>query len=105
MARKLVNLTRLQHQSGTFGAYKVSGHQFRDQRGEVGWHITAYPGGNPVNDYWVADGVFYGLRIDLGANRSLIEVFDEIQDIDPGEREAILSALAEWDKERYAATV
>lgn len=97
MAHQLVNMTRLQHQSGVFDGYEVSGFQYKDERGEVGWKMTAWPGGNPVNEYWVRNGRFYGVRIDLGPNKSLIEVLNEIHDIDLKERTAILNALAKWE--------
>ena len=98
MARQLVNLTRLQHQRGVFDGYNVSGFQYRDERDEVGWKMTAWPGGNPVNDYWVADGKFYAVRMDLGKNESLIEVLNEVQEVDPKERIAVLHAITEWEK-------
>jgi hypothetical protein len=98
MMRQLLNMERLQHQSGVFDGFNVSGYQHMDERGEVGWLMTAWPGGNPVNDYWVANGRFYNARIDLGRDGFLIEVFNENHDIDPKEKTAILNALAKWDR-------
>lgn len=100
MARQLVNMTRLQYQNDVFDGYKVSGFQYKDERGEIGWHMTAYPGGNPVNSYWVTNGEFHAVRIDFSLNKSVVEVLNEIQDIEPREKTAVLQAIAEWEKGR-----
>jgi hypothetical protein len=81
-----------------FEGYNVSGFQYESLDGELAWHITAWPGRNPVNSYWVTGGKFHRARIDFLLNQTRIEVLDEITNVDVKERTAVLKAIAEWEK-------
>lgn len=95
------NWGKRMYRKGTLGGYTVVGFQYEDQTGETAWHITAWPNADPIHDYWVSEQRFYSMSIHFfyrGTNRTLIEVFDEIKALDPGEKLAVLKAIAEWEK-------
>ena len=53
------------------------------------------------HDYWISDGVFYSMRIHYFyelTNRTLIEIFGAIADLDPEEKSAVLEAVGDWEK-------
>ncbi len=81
--------------------YNVDGFQFESVNGERAWHITAWPGRDPISSYWVARGKFYSMRIHYFynmTNESRIEVFGEIESIRDDERAAVLKAISDWEK-------
>jgi hypothetical protein len=93
------------HRKGTFEGYNVMGFQYEDQAGEIGWHTKSWKlGFDPVHDFWVADGVFYSMRIHYfyqGRNTQ-IEIIGPITDLDASERSAVLMAISEWKKSQAA---
>jgi hypothetical protein len=89
---------RRQHRRGIFEGYNVSGFQYESLNGELAWHITAWPGRDPVNSYWVTGGKFHGVRIDFLLDETQIEIFNEITNVNAKEREAVLKAITEWEK-------
>ncbi|HZB89035.1 MAG TPA: hypothetical protein VE291_10285 [Terracidiphilus sp.] len=85
---------------GTFAGHSVNGIQYELPDGQCGWHITTWPGRDPVNVYWVANGRFFAVKIHLITEPDSaikLEVFDEIFYIVPDERAAILAAIAAWE--------
>lgn len=97
---QLLTLTAKTNRQGTFGAHSVNGVQYQMPDAKLGWHITTWPGRDPVNVYWVADDRFYAVRIHLltePENKIQLEMFDEIFYVAPDERAAVLHAIATWE--------
>jgi len=87
--------------TGTFGEYRIKGHQFKSPTGEVGWHITAGNQHGLAEDYWVSGKTFHALNIQYlhkMNHRMVLEVFDDITSlISSAKKEAVLRAIAEWE--------
>lgn len=98
MGEKFQRAIRRQHRQGFFDGFNISGFQYEDLNSDLAWHITAWPGRDPVNSYWVTGGKFFGVRIDFIMNESQIEIFNEIGKVDAKEKEAVLKAITEWEK-------
>jgi hypothetical protein len=95
------NWEKKQRCVGVFGNYTVNGFLYEDQTGELGWHITAWSQHGPIHDYWVSGTTFYSMSIHYFykmTNRTLIEIFDPIPNLDKEEREAVMEAIKEWEK-------
>ena len=55
-----------------------------------------------VRTYWVEGDEFLVSKIHYGynnTNRTLIETFGPVEQMDPAEKQAILQAISEWKKE------
>jgi hypothetical protein len=86
---------------GVFGRYTVNGFWYEDQSGATGWHITAWPDHGPIHDYWVSGTTFYSMSIHYFykmTNRTLIEIFDAIPNLEQEERDAVMQAITAWEK-------
>jgi hypothetical protein len=44
-------LTPTFNRQGIFDGFDINGSQYENANGELGWHITAWPGHDPVNVY------------------------------------------------------
>jgi hypothetical protein len=95
------NWTKKMHRRGAFDGWVVIGFQYESQDGEIAWHITAWPMADPIHDFWISGREFYEVSIHYFyqmTNRTLIEIFEPIKNLDAKEREAVLKAIDEWDK-------
>jgi len=87
--------------TGTFSGYSVQAIKYRSERGDVGWHTTSWPLRDPIHSFWIENGAFHSVRIYFSAystGRTIIEIFGIIENIDTEERNAVLEAIAEWEK-------
>jgi hypothetical protein len=103
MAGERHNLQLKLQRSGWFNEHRVDGWQFEDERGKLAWHIRTWPNsGDPIDDYWVEGSVFYEVvRLDLAMNMipmNQIETGGRITGMDASKRDAVLNAIAEWEK-------
>jgi hypothetical protein len=104
MQEKLTRWEAKRNHTGVFDAYTVMGIQYRSADGEMGWHISSWmeSGYDGVHDFWVSGRTFYSVSIHIfykGTPHTLIEMFGPIQTgIDQAERDAVLKAIAEWEK-------
>lgn len=90
------NWVKKMRRAGVFGTYTVTGFQYENELGEVGWHITAWPAQGPIHDYWVSGAEFYSMRIHFFykfTNRTLIEIFEAITGLSSEERATVLQAI------------
>jgi hypothetical protein len=82
---------------GIFGGFNVIGMKYVAEDGEVGWHTTSWPDGNPTHDYWF-DGQFHEMSMHLMhrlTNENLIEIYGVVK-VEQEEKTAILEAIAKW---------
>jgi hypothetical protein len=94
-------LIRKQNRRGIFDGFNVDGFQYENASGETGWQITAWPGRDPINCYWVQDKKFFGVKIQIFPgflNEIQLQKMDEILAITEAERNAVLKAIVEWEK-------
>ena len=88
--------------TGVFGKYSVQGFQFESASGELAWQVSEWGDYGPVKSYWVANRRFYGVIIHFnGAGDNRIETFPEIRDLPGDEKEAVLAAIATWEKPNH----
>jgi hypothetical protein len=95
-------LTPTFNRQGIFDGFDINGSQYENANGELGWHITAWPGHDPVNVYWVSGQKFYSAKIHLlpaPVCEVRLETFDEISFVEAAEKTAILKAIAVWEKQ------
>lgn len=86
---------------GSFDGYSIQGTHYESTNANWAWHITAWKDHDPIKDYWVAQAKFYGLSVHFAYNArgdNLIQVFDEIQNVPPDAKKAILKAIHEWER-------
>ena len=98
---KLQVLDATENRQGVFEGFNVNGVHYDVEGAERAWHITVFPGKDPVNVYWVASNRFYAVKIHLitdPAGEIRLETFDEISFVPPEEKSAVLKAIAEWEK-------
>jgi hypothetical protein len=89
-------IKKSERKSGTFGEFKVHGVQY-ERNGELAWCIdTSFPD----HMYWVVRGEIHGRSLQL-----LCDPPNEVQngisgviEIDGDEKEAVLKAIAQWEK-------
>ena len=91
------------NRSGFFGERRVDGWQYENELGELAWHVRTWPNsGDPIDDYWFKDGEFYEVtKLDIWRNmtpENRIEIGRRIMGMDAEKRDAMLSAIAEWEK-------
>ncbi len=101
MSGDFERLEKKQTRGGMFNNFRVQGIQYETSTGEPGWLIKAWPDRDPVHNYWVKNGRFYGVKVDILPiliSELQIEKFDEVQDVPEEERKAVLSAITEWGK-------
>lgn len=101
-AQALKLLTAARNRQGIFGGFNINGVEYQLESGGHGWHITAFPGRDPINIYWVSGTRFYSAKIHLltePASEIRLETFDEISFIQPDEKTAVLAAIAAWEGE------
>jgi hypothetical protein len=86
--------------NGLFDGWRIVGRQFEDGRGVLAWRIDTVPRSNdPSDDCWVEDGEFYEIiGRQLATPTARIETGDTITGMDAAKRNAILKAIAEWEK-------
>lgn len=83
-----------------FNGYHINGVHYEVADGSRGWHITASPGCDPVNVYWVTAQKFFAARIHLLTEpdpEMRLEIFDEISFVPAGEKHAVLQCIANWE--------
>lgn len=93
-------LTAAGNRQGVFGGFNVNGVQYSLESGRHGWHVTVFPGHDPVNVYWVSGTRFYSAKIHLLTEPETairLETFDEISFVQPEEKKAVLAAIADWE--------
>jgi hypothetical protein len=86
---------------GAFDDYSVQGLQYENTNGEIAWHISAWGDRNPVSHYWVACRKFYAVSIHFSCNVGTddrVGISSEIENVPAAEKNAILKAIAEWEK-------
>lgn len=101
------NWQKKTYKKGIFEGFTVMGFQYESATGEIGWHITAWLMRDPIHDYWVAGRRFYSMSIHfacLGTNRTVIQIFDEINGLDSKEKQAVLKAITTWESSTGAET-
>jgi hypothetical protein len=99
------NWKKKMHHVGVFKNYSVSGFQYESESLEIGWHITAWPAQGPIHDFWVSGEEFHSMRIHYGynsTNRTLIEIFGALADVNSDERDAVILAIAKWEEKPEA---
>lgn len=99
-ANALPRLIAACNRQGVFGGFNVNGVQYHLEGGRHGWHITVFPGRDPINIYWVSGTRFYSAKIHLLTEPDSairLETFDEISYIQPEEKSAVLAAIAAWE--------
>lgn len=98
----MAELKRTDHRVGLFDGYQVLGTRYESDANETGWFIIAYKiSGIRVQHYWVSNDEFFTVGLHIFYNntdRSLIQPLGVAKDIEPAERQAILKAIAEWEK-------
>jgi len=85
---------------GTFDGHSVNGIRYELPDGNCGWHITAWPGRDPVNVYWVTGNKFFAAKSHLltePESEIRLEIFDEISFVPHNERAAVLTAITTWE--------
>lgn len=95
-------LTPTFNRQGIFDGFDINGCQYEIPNGALGWHITASPGHDPVNVYWVSGHKFYSAKIHLlpaPVCEVRLETFDEITFVAVAEKAAVLKAIAEWERQ------
>jgi len=101
MAENLENLRRTA--SRRFGNYEMFGGRFESDNGRSAWLMTAWESGrDPVRTYWIEGGEFFATGVRYGINFSnftFVETFGPAPSVDPELKEAVLRAIAEWQKE------
>ncbi len=82
------NGKRKLYRVGKFGLDNGSDLPYESEPGEMGWHITAWQGRDPIRAYWVSGKEFYSMRIHYPYNvtgRTLIEIVAAIADLNSEE--------------------
>jgi hypothetical protein len=85
---------------GKFGCYRVTALQ---ERRKAGWRVRTWSNGEGglAHDYWVENGQFYAIRIEMPYSVEEQSNMGENGDTPvPGaEREAVLKMIAKWEAE------
>jgi hypothetical protein len=95
---------KIDNRKGEFGDYTVVGFKYQDACGQTGWPVTSWQTGfDPVHDFWVSGRNFHPVSLHFfykGTAVNFIEIYDPpiATGIDQAEREAVLKAIAEWEK-------
>src|ERR1035441_2016618 len=104
MQEELTRWETKESHKGVFDGYTVMGFKYQMATGEVGWHITSWLSGfDPVHDFWVSSRKFYSVSIHIfhkGTPYNLIQIFEPpiTTGIEEAERNAVLKAIAAWEK-------
>lgn len=100
MAFPIGMLEIVSRKSGQFGEYRVQGAWVRDDRGNRGWYIDL--DGIESGAFAVCDGEIHpsGRHYFAGPNSSTFApISAEIADIPNTAKNAILAAIAQWEKD------
>ena len=80
---------------------KVRGWQYVNELGYIGWHIRTWPtDGEPIDNYWVEDREISEI---ISINAPIVEIGRLIDEMDDAKKNAILSAVARWEKAKEVA--
>jgi hypothetical protein len=93
-------LTATRNRQCVLEGFHLNGVQYQVDNGDLGWHVTASPGRDPVNVYWVAGNKFYAVKIHILTDpcpEIQLELFDEITFVPFEEKGAILKAISDWE--------
>lgn len=110
MSEPMSKCEKIDNQKGLFGKYTVMGFKYRDEQSRLGWHITSWlTGFGPVHDYWVSGKDFHSASFHYfyrGTPVNLVQIYYPAltTEIEQAERDAVLEAIASWEKAE-AATV
>jgi hypothetical protein len=108
MQGPLTRWGKTENRKGVFGDYTVLGFKYHNANGQIGWHITAWLSGfDPVHDYWVTGRNFHSVSIHYmykGTPYNLIEIYEPpiTTEIVQAEQDAVLQAIAQWEKPEAA---
>ncbi|MDE3201803.1 MAG: hypothetical protein KGN79_12885 [Acidobacteriota bacterium] len=94
-------VSAIDNHQGVFDGFNINGVRYQVVKGARGWHLTVFPGKDPVNVYWFYNHRFYAAKVDIETepiSRISLEVCEEITFIPHEERTAIFKAIAEWEK-------
>lgn len=100
-ANSIQVVTATDNHQGVFDGFNVNGVHYQVDKGGRGWHLTVFPGKDPVNVYWFSNHRFYAAKIEFATEpicQIRLEVCDEITFIPYEEKTAIFKAIAEWEK-------
>jgi len=88
--------------TGIFGEYQIHGLQHEYETGNRAWHVgSSRLSSNTVEEYLVKDKEVLSYNADLTYNSMdtmLIHNVGSAADVEPGKKEAILKAIAEWEE-------
>ncbi len=95
-----MNWEKRAHRRGVFGDYTVVGFRYEGPNREIGWHVTSWRNGHDlIHDCWISGKTFHSMTIHYsykGTNRTLIEIFQAITNLDSEEQKAVLEAIVQW---------
>lgn len=97
-------MIKLHDGRGKFGEYTIYGTLFQFE-GELrkGWKITARTAIGPVEHYWVENGAFHEVRVDLLApptGNSFITIGAPVE-VSHAEASAVATAMDQWTAEYH----
>jgi hypothetical protein len=103
MQEPLVHWDKSDNRKGIFGDYTVMAFKYR-HADQIGWHVSSWKTGfDPVHDYWVSGQNFHAVSIHYfyrGTPETLVQIYEPpiTEGIEPTERNAVLEAVAQWEK-------
>jgi hypothetical protein len=86
---------------GIFDGWRIVGRQFEDEIGQLAWRIDTMPRNeDSSDDCWVEGREFYEIvGRQLATPTTRIVTGGTITEMDAAKRDAILKAIAEWEKQ------
>jgi hypothetical protein len=87
-------VTKMRMFTGLFEGYKATALQ---ERNNDGWRIRTWHENDHEHDYWVQDGRFYVIDIQMRSNTLIGQNVDDT--VPRAKREALLHLIAKWKAE------
>lgn len=103
MTEELRNFQPKLRRSGLFGERRIDGWQYEDDRGQLAWRVRTWENsGGPIDHYWIEGGNFFEVTHEGGPLNTIptirFETGPRIIGMDAAKRDAILNAIAKWEK-------
>ena len=87
--------------SGNYNDYSVDGFKYVSPIGEVAWCTTSWPNlRDIIHNFWVSGDKFYRFGVHPAQSiltRQPIDIINEAVEVAPQKREAILTAITDWE--------
>lgn len=101
MFLSLIGLKERMAQRGVFDGHNVDGIQYADAQGKTSWKINIWPERDSKTCYWVKEGKFFGLMMQIlepPIDRPHYDIGEELSSVPEAERIAIFKAIKKWEE-------